>query len=138
MAVWVVAVTALACCVLAAVLAVAAAVTARHRAESAADLAALAAAGWLLRDPRAACAEAGRVAAAQGARLESCVSEQSSGADAVRVVVARRAALPGPLADALPEARATARAGPLVVEGAPISYPVPGRDGWALPWGVFR
>ncbi|MET9697110.1 Rv3654c family TadE-like protein [Streptomyces sp. NPDC006529] len=48
------------------------AVVARHRAASAADLAALAAAASWTHGPRAACATAIRVAVAQGARMTAC------------------------------------------------------------------
>lgn len=54
------------------VLQLAGAVIARHRAGSAADLAALAGAGAVLTDPRSVCARAGLVAAANGARMSSC------------------------------------------------------------------
>ena len=54
------------------VLQVAGAVIARHRAGAAADLAALAGAGVVLFDPGSACARAGSVAAANGARVASC------------------------------------------------------------------
>ena len=54
------------------VLQLAGAVIARHRAGSAADLAALAGAGVVVVDPGSACARAGSVAAANGARISSC------------------------------------------------------------------
>ncbi|MGW0119047.1 Rv3654c family TadE-like protein [Streptomyces sp. NPDC003327] len=60
------------CVVFGAVLALGQAVSARHRAGSAADLAALAAADRALWGEREACAAAGRVAAAQGAVLVRC------------------------------------------------------------------
>jgi secretion/DNA translocation related TadE-like protein len=49
------------------------AVIARHRAEAAADLAALAGAAAALDGPGRACAEAGDIAVANGGRLRSCV-----------------------------------------------------------------
>lgn len=54
------------------VLQVASAVIARHRAGAAADLAALAGAGVVLVDPGSACARAGSVTVANGARMVSC------------------------------------------------------------------
>lgn len=76
------------------------AVVARHRAASAADLAALAAADSWARGPEAACAAARRVARAQGGLIEVCsIRGQIS-------EVAARAAL-GPYA-----VRVRARAGP--------------------------
>ena len=59
-----------------------AAVVARHRAQAAADLAALAAAGKLLWQPGAACAEADRIAGAQHARMLSCAVQTDGGEDA--------------------------------------------------------
>jgi secretion/DNA translocation related TadE-like protein len=44
----------------------------RHRAQSAADLAALAAASWALSAPQDACERAAAIAGANGARLDSC------------------------------------------------------------------
>lgn len=89
-----------------AVLGWSAAVVARQRAESAADLAALAAASAQVRgqDP---CGAAGRVARGQGARLVSCVPEPA----AVSVMV--EVAPPSTLLRRLdmPPARARARAG---------------------------
>lgn len=58
----------------------------RHRAASAADLAALAAAGRPLEGPVAACAAADRVARAHGAALRSCRFE---GSDALVEVTLR-------------------------------------------------
>jgi secretion/DNA translocation related TadE-like protein len=52
----------------------------RHRAESAADLAALAAAQHVLEGPAVACAHARRAAAGQGAALDRC---QLEGLDAL-------------------------------------------------------
>ena len=78
---------------------------ARHRAASAADLAALAAADRALQGTAAACVSAGAVTAAVSARLLSC---RLDGADAVVVVEVRPA---GPLR-AWGAARGVARAGP--------------------------
>jgi secretion/DNA translocation related TadE-like protein len=83
-----------------------AAVIARHRAEAAADLAALAAAGVAVEGPEAACRRAGEVAGAMGGTLTSC---RLSGWDAlveVRVPVALAA--PG-----IDTAAGRARAGPV-------------------------
>ncbi|MFJ9637316.1 Rv3654c family TadE-like protein [Streptomyces sp. NPDC101178] len=70
--VWVAVTTAALCAVFALVLELGQAVTARHRAGSAADLAALAAADRALEGPEAACEVARRVASAQGAVLVRC------------------------------------------------------------------
>lgn len=100
------------------VLAVAGAVVARQRAESAADLAALAGASGSRRAPTDAapdgadhgCATAGRVAAAAGARLMACVAAGSATAPDLRVVV--EVPVPAVLAALhVPPARAWARAG---------------------------
>ncbi|MDX6275440.1 MAG: hypothetical protein QOJ92_2650 [Frankiales bacterium] len=80
---------------------------ARHRAQSAADLAALAAADRLGRGPAGEpCRVASQVAAANGVRVESCTEQQES----VLVVVTRRARLPRLLGGGL-TVRAGARAG---------------------------
>ncbi|MFJ3696587.1 Rv3654c family TadE-like protein [Streptomyces sp. NPDC090052] len=60
------------CVVFAALLAMGQSVAARHRAGGAADLAALAAADRALQGQGTACAAAGRVAVAQGARVVRC------------------------------------------------------------------
>ena len=52
--------------------AVGSAVVARHRAQAAADLAALAAAGQLTAGPRVACASAASLAAAMSATMTAC------------------------------------------------------------------
>ncbi len=84
------------------------AVVARHRAQSAADLAALAGADAALgRAAGPACAVAASVAGAQGARLVSC---QVDGTDVVVRTSARWVG--GHLAAGLGPATATARAGP--------------------------
>ncbi|WP_370117783.1 Rv3654c family TadE-like protein [Streptacidiphilus sp. MAP12-33] len=94
-----------------AALAVAGAIAARHRAESAADLAALAAAGRLLLDPGQACAEAASIASAQGATLQACVIRADALEDSVEVDVSVPS--PGGLVPGLPPARGRARAGPV-------------------------
>ncbi|MEW9527624.1 Rv3654c family TadE-like protein [Microbispora sp. NPDC049125] len=45
---------------------------ARHRAQSAADLSALAVAQWAFATPEGACDRAGAIAVANGARIDSC------------------------------------------------------------------
>ncbi|MER7751151.1 Rv3654c family TadE-like protein [Kitasatospora sp. NPDC097643] len=94
----------------AATISVGAVLGARHRAESAADLAALAAADRLLLDPDGGCGRAAGIAAAQGAALVSCAVDRP--ADAVEVVAEVAA---GGLPVRLPvgPARARARAGPV-------------------------
>ncbi|MFJ7249128.1 Rv3654c family TadE-like protein [Kitasatospora sp. NPDC098652] len=108
--VWLLALAMLGTAVFAATVAVGTVVAARHRAESAADLAALAAADRLLLDPDGGCARAVGIAAAQGAALVSCAVDRF--ADAVEVV----AEVPvGGLPRRLPvgPARARSRAGPV-------------------------
>ncbi|MQS13424.1 hypothetical protein F7Q99_14380 [Streptomyces kaniharaensis] len=108
--VWLLALAVLGCSVFTATLAVGAVVAARHRAESAADLAALAAADRLLLDSDGGCLRAAGIAAAQGAGLASCAVDREE--DAVEVV----AEVPvGGLPVRLPlgPARARARAGPV-------------------------
>src|SRR5436305_6244305 len=80
------------------------AVTAKHRAGAAADFAAIAAARQSY-DPVAACHVARRIAADDGARVESCRIVGATATVRVRVAVT------GPFARFGP-ARATARAGP--------------------------
>ncbi|WP_286260183.1 Rv3654c family TadE-like protein [Streptomyces graminofaciens] len=92
------------CVVFGGVLAVGQAVAIRHRAASAADLAALAAADHWMRGGEGACATAERVARAQGSRLVRCEVEGE-----ISDVTAASAM--GPL-----RAEARARAGP---PGAP-------------------
>jgi secretion/DNA translocation related TadE-like protein len=94
-----------------AALGVAGAIAARHRAEAAADLAALAAAGRLLLDPGEACAQAAAIASAQGATLQSCAIRADAQEDSVVVEVSVPS--PGDLIPGLPPARARARAGPV-------------------------
>lgn len=86
---------------------------ARHRAASAADLAALAAAGRVLEGQQVACAAAGRTVAAVGARVTSCALD----GDRVTVAVALR---PAGLLAGLGSATAVARAGPGERAGAPV------------------
>ncbi|SOB83218.1 Rv3654c family TadE-like protein [Streptomyces sp. 1331.2] len=108
--VWLLALAVLGTAVFAGTIAVGSVVAARHRAESAADLAALAAADRLLLDEDGGCARAAGIAAAQGASLVSCAVDQS--ADAVEVVAeVRVGGLPARLS--VGPARARARAGPV-------------------------
>jgi len=88
-----------------------AAVITRHRAEAAADLAALAAAAHAVGGEPAACASAGRVTDRMAVRMVSC---ELRGWDAI---VRVEAAPPGLLAR-FGVARATARAGPVPPESA--------------------
>jgi secretion/DNA translocation related TadE-like protein len=93
-----------------------AAVIARHQAEAAADLAALAAASVAVEGAQAACGRADEVAAAMGGRVTSC---RLAGWDAlVEVRVPVTVALPG-----IDGAEGRARAGP--VTSADTSYPAP-------------
>ncbi|MEV7022377.1 Rv3654c family TadE-like protein [Kitasatospora sp. NPDC093558] len=108
--VWLVAFAMLGCSVFAATMAVGAVVVARHRAEAAADLAALASADRLLLDPDGGCGRAVGIVAAQGAGLVSCVVDRDE--DAVEVVAeVPVAGLPVRLP--VGPARARARAGPV-------------------------
>lgn len=81
------------------------AVVARHRAQSAADLAALAAAARLPSGPAAACQGALEVSRAMGAELADCAVAQ------LDVVIAVVVMAGGPIGG---RARASARAGPLL------------------------
>ena len=76
---------------------------ARHRAQSVADLAALAAAGWLTLGPDVACRQADQLAAAMRAAVRVCAVEQ------LDVVVTVAVRMGGQISV---EARAAARAGP--------------------------
>jgi secretion/DNA translocation related TadE-like protein len=111
--VWLVAVMAVVCVIGVAVCEVAAARVARHRAQSAADLAALAGAQRALGVTREACDHARLVAHANGAVLESC---SLTGA-----VVEVTTSVPVPLVAALAggpwKATAMARAGPVEQSG---------------------
>ncbi|BBX20831.1 hypothetical protein MTER_02420 [Mycolicibacter terrae] len=80
-----------------------AAVIARHRAQAAADLAALAGAAQIPAGPEMACAQAQRLAARMGADESDCA------VDGLDVVITVAVAVPG---WRIGPARATARAGP--------------------------
>lgn len=86
------------------------AVVARHRAQSAADLAALAAAGRLAHGGEAACAQAAAVATAMRTNLARCGVEDLDVVVAVDVTVTLGRFGVGP-------ARAVARAGPAYAAG---------------------
>lgn len=88
-----------------AVVVIGSAVAARHRAQAAADLAALAGAGRLASGPETACQWSGSVATAMGVRVVGC---RVDGLDVV--VTAEAAVRLGRLG--VGTARATARAGP--------------------------
>ena len=91
--------------------AVGAAIVARHRAQSAADLAALAGALAAFDGIEVACARAGEIAAGNGGHLTAC---DLDGLDVVVTVEAR----PAGLAAMAGYARASARAGP--VDAVPV------------------
>jgi secretion/DNA translocation related TadE-like protein len=115
--IWVLSCAALLALVTAVAVLRAAAVVARHRAEGAADLAALAAAAHIGLDP-AGCAAAAAVADAMGAHVQACVLSQ--GADARSGAVVVRVVLPVQLPGVpLGSVSATARAG----RGVPPSVP---------------
>ncbi|MFB7376072.1 Rv3654c family TadE-like protein [Kitasatospora purpeofusca] len=108
--VWLLAGVLIGCVAFTAALSLGAVVGARHRAESAADLAALAAADRLLVDADGGCARARAVAAAQAAAVVSCAADLP--ADAVEVVA--EAPVTGlPVRLPVGPARARSRAGPL-------------------------
>jgi len=88
----------------------ASAVLASHRARAAADLAALASAGVLMRGepPAAACHSAAQVAAANHGRVQGCIAVGTE----VRLTIAVRAGMKG-----LGVATARSRAGPAPVGG---------------------
>ncbi|MGW5866294.1 Rv3654c family TadE-like protein [Streptomyces sp. NPDC055239] len=115
--VWVVVVMAVLCVICGAVLAMGQVIVARHRAGGAADLAALAAADHWTEGRSGACAEAGRVAEAQGVRIVRCglrgeISDVTAAAGFGPFVteVRSRAGPAGPIAPT-PGAGAVARAG---------------------------
>lgn len=83
------------------------AVIARHRAQAAADMAALAAAGLMPAGLPAACDKAASVAGAMGTSVSTCT------ADALDVTITVDAPLPLPPRTIGP-ARAVARAGPVI------------------------
>ncbi|MFJ8432054.1 Rv3654c family TadE-like protein [Kitasatospora sp. NPDC094019] len=108
--VWLLAGVLVGCVAFTAALALGVVLAARHRAESAADLAALAAADRLLVDADGGCGRARAVAAAQAAAVVSCAADLA--ADAVEVVA--EVPVTGlPLRLPVGPARARARAGPL-------------------------
>ena len=82
---------------------------ARHRAQSGADLSALAAAAWAFRRPALACRHAREIASANGVVLESCALSEGI----AEVAVAFRFTLP--IAGAQ-RVTATARAGPVAAQ----------------------
>jgi secretion/DNA translocation related TadE-like protein len=86
--------------------AVGAARVGRHQARTAADLGALAGAMWAVYGPAEACGRAGRVVAANGGRLTSCIV---SGLE----IVVRAEVEVHPLPGLIRYASATARAGPV-------------------------
>ncbi|WP_241002702.1 Rv3654c family TadE-like protein [Streptomyces sp. CB01881] len=118
--VWLVAFAVLGCAAFTAVLSVGAVIGARHRAESAADLAALAAADRLLLDVDGGCGRAAGIATAQAATVVSCTVDRE--ADAVEVVAEVRV---GGLPVRLPvgPARARSRAGPVRATAATTPAP---------------
>lgn len=88
---------------------------AHHRAQSAADLSALAAARWALASPEKACAQASRLAVQNGAELVRCALTEAT-AD---VTVSVGLSLPG-VGERIVQARA--RAGPAIATpGLPTS-----------------
>ncbi|WP_431901545.1 Rv3654c family TadE-like protein [Nonomuraea sp. bgisy101] len=88
---------------------------AHHRAQSAADLSALAAARWALASPEKACAQASRLAARNGAELVRCALTEAT----VDVTVSVGLSLPG-VGERTVHARA--RAGPAIATpGLPTS-----------------
>ncbi|WTG93774.1 flp pilus-assembly TadE/G-like family protein [Kitasatospora sp. NBC_01560] len=116
--VWLVAFAVLGCAVFTATLAVGAVVAARHRAESAADLAALAAADRLLLDADGGCGRAAGIAGAQAATVVSCTVDRE--ADAVEVVA--EVPVRGlPVRLPVGPARARSRAGPVRAAGGTAS-----------------
>ncbi|MER7580740.1 Rv3654c family TadE-like protein [Kitasatospora sp. NPDC097691] len=121
--VWLLALAMLGTAVFAATIAIGSVVAARHRAESAADLAALAAADRLLLDADGGCARAAGIAGAQGADLVSCTVDRS--ADAVDVVAEVKVGRL-PVRVLVGPARARARAGPV---RAPVTAAGDGLDG---------
>jgi secretion/DNA translocation related TadE-like protein len=100
-----------------------AAVLARHRAEAAADLAALAAAREVVMGVDVACARGGEIAAAHGARTLSCTA---SGWSVTVVVAVTCGCVPSVSADAVGRARAgpaAADAGPETASGDSVQPP---------------
>ena len=121
--VWVVALSGVLAAIGVASVLVGAAVVGRHRATAAADLAVLAAAELAVRAEPGACAAAGAVAGANGARLTTCTVGDRAVVEVAVVVPVRL----GPLG--VSEAGARARAGPVtpVAPGrTPSSSPLAG------------
>lgn len=85
---------------------VGAAVAARHRAQAAADLGALAGAAWAPAGRSAACSRAAELVIANGATLESCTL------DGLDITITATVAVPG-LAPPGQRAGSSARAGPV-------------------------
>jgi secretion/DNA translocation related TadE-like protein len=92
----------------------AAAATARHRAQAAADLGALAGARYAVDGRSTACARAAAIVAANGATMTGCL------VNGVDLVVTAELPVTG-----LGAARGTARAGPVGEEAGPRGPPVP-------------
>ena len=105
--VWVVALAGVLAAIGVAAVLVGAAVVGQHRATTAADLAALAAAEHAVRGDPGVCAVAGEVAGANGARLTACAVGDAAVVDVAVAVPVRL----GPLGVSLAGARA--RAGPV-------------------------
>ena len=111
-----------------------AAVATRHRAESAADLAALAAASWAVAGEEQACAQARWVAEQMGVVMRSC---RLSGLDALVEVVVEPAGVLGEFG----AAAAKARAGPVALPGWTRDQRLSTdgeRHGWAGVSGLDR
>lgn len=107
--VWMITVITVIWAVATAVVAAGMARVARHRAQSAADLSALAGAAWAFSRPALACTHAKEIADANGVVLESCAISEGI----AEVAVSLRFTLP--IAGAR-SVRATARAGPVTVQ----------------------
>jgi secretion/DNA translocation related TadE-like protein len=109
-----------------------AAVVARHQAESAADLAALAAAGAAYLGDDAACARAEEIASAMHATVRSC---SVSGWE---VLLEARVAVPLTFPGATPEATGRARAAPVTEVGGSHAVPLPRRTVTRAWWMAPR
>jgi secretion/DNA translocation related TadE-like protein len=106
-------------------------VLARHRAEAAADLAAIGAAGAAATGQGQPCGVAGRLAVANRARLTGCeLSRTAAGQPKVTVSVA--VPVPGPAGWWGP-ARSTARAGPAGMGAERVPEPVPASPRFVTP-----
>ncbi|MFF5536924.1 Rv3654c family TadE-like protein [Streptomyces cinerochromogenes] len=128
--VWSLGLIAVLCVVFGAVLALGQAVVVRHRAAGGADLAALAAADHWAEGGTAACARAGRLAAAQGVRLVRCAIQgdtsdvtAAAGRGPFAAEVRARAGPAGPVPPGGPDG--TGFVPPAAVPAAP-AVPVPG------------